>query len=246
VNDSTHSPENSGYPPSPTADYVGRYRDVQLGLIEGTDRPVGPILQSVFTGSNAELMRAVAPIYLAGGVLDVTYGRGKWWDLCRPDPFAWHDLALDGIDCRSLPELDSTWDTVAFDPPYVEAGTPSKSLAGAGDFFDRYGVGCGRRLGAVLELIAAGTREACRVARSFVLVKCMEYVAGSKFNDGPTVATLAAMEAGWTKHDQIVHWSGGGIGGAHRTYEVLRAARAHSYLLVFAPLSHSEQFGDAS
>jgi hypothetical protein len=204
-------------------------RDVQLSLIEGGDRPVGPVLQSVFTGSNADLMRTVAPLYLTGSVLDVTYGEGKWWDRFRPSPFGWHDLNRDGVDCRRLPEPDQSWDTVCFDPPYVEAGTPG--MAGA-EFFDRYGIGSGRRLGAVLDLIAAGVTEAGRVARRFVLIKCMEYVAGSRFNDGPTVATLAALEAGWHKHDQIVHL-GAGIGGSHRTFEVLRAARAHSYLIVF-------------
>jgi hypothetical protein len=189
----------------------------------------------VFVGSNADLMRAVAPLYLTGSVLDVTYGRGLWWERFRPDPFAWHDLAIDGVDCRALPEPDASYDTVAYDPPYVEAGTAG--MASASDFFDRFGVGCGRALGAIPQLIADGTREACRVARRFVLVKCMEYVAGSKFNDVPTVATLGALEAGWIKHDQIVHYSGGGIGGAHRTFTVLRAQRAHSYLIVFAPLT---------
>jgi hypothetical protein len=217
-------------PDKPT--YPQHRRDVQLGLIEGADRPVGPVLRSVFTGSNAELMRAVAPLYLTGSVLDVTYGRGKWWDLVKPDPFAWHDLALDGVDCRALPEDDQTWDTIAFDPPYVEGGTPG-TATGSADFFDRYGIGS-RRLGGIPALIAGGVTEACRVARRFVLVKCMEYVAGARFHDVSTIATLAAAEAGWVKHDQIVHCSGGGIGGSHRTFTVLRSARAHSYLVVFA------------
>jgi hypothetical protein len=182
-------------------------------------------------------MNAVAPLYLTGSVLDVTYGRGKWWERFRPEPFAYHDLALDGVDCRALPEHDRSWDTVTLDPPYVEAGTPGKTLASSGDFFDRYGVGSGRPPAPVLELLAAGTCEACRVARRFVLVKCMEFVAGGRFHDGPTVATLAALEADWVKHDQIVHFTGGGIGGSHRTCEVLRAVRVHSYLLVFAPAS---------
>lgn len=207
-------------------------RDVQLSLIAGGDRPVGPLLQSVFTGTNAELMRAVAALYLSGSVLDVTYGAGGWWQSFRPDPFGWHDLALDGIDCRALPEPSSSVDTVAFDPPYVEAGTPGNRHGAV--MMQRFGIGSGRRLGSIPVLIAAGTAEACRVARRFVLVKCMEYVAGRTFHDGPTAATLGALEAGWIKHDQIVHL-GAGIGGAHRTFEVMRAARAHSYLIVFAP-----------
>jgi opacity protein-like surface antigen len=214
-------------------------RDVQLSLVEGMDRPVGPVIQSVFEGRhNAELLAAVAPLYLTGSVLDVTYGYGGWWERFQPEPFAWHDLKADGVDCRELPEEASSWDTVCFDPPYVEAGTPGWAgharFGGAhrgGDFFDRFGLGTS----GVLALLADGTMEACRVARRFVLVKCMEFVSGGKFKDGPTVATLAAADAGWHLHDRIVHYSGGGIGGSHRTYTVLRAARAHSYLLVFAP-----------
>ena len=50
-------------------------RDVQLSMVDGMERPLGPVLQSVFTGTNAELMRAVAPLYLTGSVLDVDL----WW-----------------------------------------------------------------------------------------------------------------------------------------------------------------------
>ena len=47
-------------------------RDVQLSLIEGYDRPVGPILKSVFAGQhNCDLIEAIAPLYLTGSVLDV-------------------------------------------------------------------------------------------------------------------------------------------------------------------------------
>jgi hypothetical protein len=48
------------------------------------DKPVGPILPSVFTGTNADLIAAVAPFYLRGHVLDCTYGKGKWWNRFRP------------------------------------------------------------------------------------------------------------------------------------------------------------------
>ena len=79
------------------------------------DRPVGYIVPSVFVGSNAELIAAVAPMYLTGSVMDCTHGEGKWWTLFRPDPFVAHDLhKLDGVDFTDLPESAETYDAVCF------------------------------------------------------------------------------------------------------------------------------------
>ena len=33
-----------------------------------------------------------------------------------------HDVALDGVDFRSLPYADNTFDGAAYDPPYVSVG----------------------------------------------------------------------------------------------------------------------------
>jgi len=56
---------------------VGPTRPLQLGLIEGTDRYTGGTLDSVIHGTNADLIERVAPWYLTGTVLDVTYGGGR-------------------------------------------------------------------------------------------------------------------------------------------------------------------------
>ena len=98
-------------------------RDMQLSLVEGMERPVGPLPLSVQTGTNADLIAKVAPLYLTGSVLDVTYGEGKWWDRFTPDPFTFHDLhKVDGVDFTALPEADRSVDTVCFDPPYTISG----------------------------------------------------------------------------------------------------------------------------
>jgi len=208
-------------------------RDVQTSLLEGMERPIGAILPSVFVGSNADLMAAVAPLYLSGSVLDVTYGRGRWWDRFRPDPFVFHDLALDGVDFAALPEADRSFDTVTFDPPYVHSG--GRGTNGCEDFHDRYGLGYRRWPGNRLyDLILGGLLDCCRVGSKWVLVKCMEYAQGGEFHDIPTLVTNAAREAGWIKHDQIVHFTGTGPGGWN-IYTVKRARRAHSYLIVLSP-----------
>lgn len=221
-------------------------RPVEMSLFPDikADRPVGPILASVFTGTNADLMAAVAPIYLTGSVLDVTYGEGKWWDRFRPEPFTFHDkFKVDGVDFTALPEADNSIDTVCFDPPYVTSGGVTTRQA----FQDAYGIGDQREVNArtsegyrEFELwLCAGVREALRVARQFVLVKCMEFSQGPavarpyRFHDIPHVITTAALAAGATKHDQIVHHSGTGPGG-HNIFVPKRARRHHSYLIVFA------------
>ena len=51
-------------------------RHVQLSAFPDLQpgKPIGYILPSVFQGTNADLMAAVAPYYLTGSVCDLTYG----------------------------------------------------------------------------------------------------------------------------------------------------------------------------
>lgn len=214
-----------------------KVRHVQLSAFPDLqpDKPIGKILPSVFQGTNADLMAAVAPYYLTGSVCDLTYGEGKWWDRFTPDPFVAHDkYKLDGVDFTDLPEADNTYDTVCFDPPYIGTGGASSAAIADPTFQYRYGIGAadGAPTSAnVDELLVGGIHEACRVSRYWVLVKCMEYTNGG-FADMPHLATVTALAHGLVKHDQIVHHTGSGPGG-HNIFDPKRARRHHSYLLVF-------------
>ncbi len=208
-------------------------RDVQLSLIEGMDRPVGPILLSVFTRQhNADLIAAVAPLYLTGSVLDPTYGDGMWWTQFTPSPFTFHDLKVDGVDFTALPHPDQTFDTVVYDPPYVPAGGAATSEQVGRRFREGFGLTAGRTAAEFDLMVMAGLAECCRVSRRFVLVKCMEFVGSGAFRDMPTDITNRAVELGFVVHDRIVHFAGSGPGG-HNIFTVKRARRVHSYLLVF-------------
>jgi hypothetical protein len=223
-----------------------KLRHVQLSAFPDLqpDKPIGYILPSVFQGTNADLMAAVAPYYLTGSVCDLTYGEGKWWDRFTPDPFVAHDkYKLDGVDFTALPEADNTYDAVCFDPPYVISGTQSSDRLGD-EFQNRYGIGLHNMKLEASEtptfegMIAAGVTEAVRVSREWVLVKCMEFSQGGQkqpwrsFHDVPHLVTTSALAAGCWKHDQIVHHTGSGPGG-HNIFNPKRARRHHSYLLVF-------------
>lgn len=207
------------------------------------DRPVGPILPSVFIGSNADLIAACAPYYLTGSVLDITYGEGGWWQRFVPDPFTAHDLKLDGVDFRALPEPDASVDTVTFDPPYIPQGGVETSTLPKGarsgpaggetaDFLRRFGLTRSRSESELWALIGAGLAEAARVSSRFVLVKCMDFVQGPGLTLGHRLVLDMADELGMVCHDLIVHNTGSGPGG-HNIFDPKRARRHHSYLLVF-------------
>ena len=201
------------------------------------DQPFGPIPESVQTGSNAELIAAVAELYLDGAesVLDVTFGRGKWWERYRPEHFRGHDLATDGVDFTALPYEDDSWDVVVFDPPYIATGSPTNTLAEATRAHrERYGTDGYRSVPALDALIRAGLGECCRVARQQVICKCMDFVAGPELVMGHVKVLAWAAELGWACHDLVVHWTGTGPGG-HNIWTPIRTRRAHSYLLVLRP-----------
>ncbi len=208
-------------------------RPVQTSLIDGMERPVGPLLGSVFSGTNADLMAAVAELYLSGSVLDTTYGRGKWWDRYTPEPFVFHDLELDGVDFSHLPHDDQSFETVCFDPPYVPAGGVRTSGATEAEqnYRDRFGL-APRSEAELHDLICAGFAECARVASRWLLVKCNDYVNGGRFNLGHKRMLTLGDELGLPVHDLIVHHTGSGPGG-HNIFTTLRARRCHSYLLVF-------------
>jgi hypothetical protein len=209
-------------------------RPLQGGLFEGTDKAVGPILPSVIHGTNSDLVAAIAPLYLTGSVLDVTYGRGMWWRRFQPDPFAFHDIALDGVDFRALPHETGSWDTVCFDPPYVPRhGAADATTVRDQDFRDRFGLAEPRTELQLRALINAGLAESARVARAWVLVKANDYCNGRQFHLGHVRVLNEAERLGLRCHDLIVHASGTGPGGG-QIKVVKRARRAHSYLIVLS------------
>jgi len=210
-------------------------RDVQESMFPDLvpARPQGWIMPSVFTGTNADLIKAIAPMYLTGSVLDVTYGDGKWWDKYKPDPFTCHDLhKLDGVDFRNLPEDDNSIDTVCFDAPYVPQGGTGSTAGMA--FRERFGLTEeSTPWWETKELIELGLTQCARVTRRWVVTKCADFVSGGKFHVGHRwmldAGTACGLGDAW---DIIIHHTGSGPGG-HNIFEPLRARRHHSYLIVF-------------
>ena len=207
-------------------------RPVQQSLVDPSlERPVGPVPRSIVRGNNSDLITSIAPLYLTGSVLDVTYGRGMWWNRFTPEPFAFHDLAIDGVDFTGLPELDDSVDAVCFDPPYIASGGVATS-AKAKAFRKDFGVTT-RSQTDLWSLVERGTQEVARVARYWVLIKCGDFVDGGGLTLGHVKVLGYADAVGLTLHDLIIHDPGRPGPGGHNIYEPKRARRAHSYLLVF-------------
>lgn len=176
-----------------------------------TRTEAAPVVPVVGTWpSNAELIaHALVPLrYLRPGwrTLDPTFGRGTWWKLWRPDELTTHDLALDGVDFRRLPEPNGYYDVVAFDPPYVSIGGRDSSTEP--EFLDRYGLyeapGTPRQL---QQLIDEGLAEMLRVVRprGLVIVKCANYVSSGHLWPGVHRTFERAERLGFRLVDELVH-----------------------------------------
>ena len=116
--------------------------------------------------------------YITDGdhVLDMTYGKGVWWRLWRPDGLVPHDT-----DFLDLPYLDESFDVVTFDPPYISPG--GRKTSTIPDFNDRYGLKRSATTPAGVQMVI---NEGMALGMSklrpggLMLVKCMDYVSSGK------------------------------------------------------------------
>ena len=195
-------------------------------------------VQSVVASArNGPLIAAAATLWISDTdkVLDVTYGKGNFWTEFQPEHFTSHDLAIDGVDFRNLPESDGSVDVLVFDPPYIPQG--GRDTSTIQDFLSAYGLHDAPKTDVDLFVwIGEGITEACRVLapRGRLFVKCADFVHGGKYIPGRhrivELAELAELE----QVDEFVHFSG--TGPQPPRPRQLHSRRAHSFLCVFQKL----------
>jgi hypothetical protein len=179
--------------------------------------------------------------------MDVTYGRGKFWDECteiRDTRLITHDLAIDGVDFRRLPQADEVIDAIFFDPPYISPG--GRKTSTVDEFNEAYGlVDCPSTPVGVNRLISHGMCEAVRVLKprtrgytgGRLFVKGKDYVTSGQFHQGHLHVLRTAEMLGLTQLDEFIHFAGTGPQPKTNRDGSLRrqvhARSAHSYLSVF-------------
>lgn len=185
---------------------------------------------------NGPLIAAAAQLWLNDNdrVLDMTYGRGRFWTEYRPDYMCTNDIdpetdAFHHEDFRKLSFAGGSFDVVVYDPPYIlRGGDPTTSTVE--DFNARYGLERFQTMDELRLLILDGLREAIRVTSDRLLVKCTDQISSGRFVGNHHWIVGRCLERGLEQVDEFVHYSGTGPGSWERQ---LHSRRAHSFLCIF-------------
>jgi len=209
------------------------------------------VVMSAHVEGNADVFPKILALHVPEGsrIADVTYGSGVFWrnvDLSKYDPVP-SDIAT-GIDCRSMPYADESFDALVLDPPYMEGGLRSNKdhKAGSGSFAafrEYYSNGDETNSGpkwhaAVSDLYYKAGLEAYRVLKNngVAIVKCQEEVSANKQ---------------WLTHVEIINYYEklgfyskdlfvvvrSNKAGISRLKKQNHARKNHSYFLVFVKAS---------
>lgn len=163
--------------------------------------------------TNADLIADVARLYIRPDdeVIDLTYGRGVWWQKFTPAYLVSNDLRTDaGLneDFRATSHADRSFDVVAYDPPYVSIG--GRKGSAMAELHDRFGLIDAPRSPAQLqaEVINPGLTEAARISRRIVLVKCQDYISSGRLWPGTHLTLTHALSIGLELVDRFEHVAG--------------------------------------
>lgn len=207
----------------------------------------------VFTshvGNNSEIFPEVLSLYVPEGsrVADVTYGKGVFWKNIPTKKYRLHhtDVA-DGIDCRSLPYANESFDCIVLDPPYMH--TPGGTAHSSHQNFEGYykNNGTGNETGekyheAVLALYYKASAEALRVLRpeGIFIVKCQDEVCANKQRLTHVELINECWRLGFLVEDLFV-LTRNNRPGMSRVVKQVHARKNHSYFLVFRKRKSSKK-----
>ena len=205
-------------------------------------KPTNDLVFSAYQGTNDGVFPQVLALYVQPGstVADITYGKGVFWKAVPKESY--RVLATDlklGVDCRSLPYLDSTVDCVVFDPPYMH--TPGGTAHVSHQNYENYyannvpGNGSGKKYHeAVLDLYFKTGLEARRVLRTegIFIVKCGDEVCANQQRLTHVELINEFCANGFVIEDLFVLLRNNRP-GVSRVLRQVHARKNHSYFLVF-------------
>jgi hypothetical protein len=227
-------------------------------------RSTTDVIMSAHVAGNASVFAEIASLHLTPGltVLDVTYGKGVFWQKVpvgkynlifsdidakvARDPLHGVDVKT-SIDARALPYREASVDSVVFDPPYMEGLFRSSTdhLAGSGThetFRNHYSNGKATEdqdgqpkwHDAVLDLYLKTGREAYRVIKpkGIFIVKCQDEVSANRQRLTHVEIISAYESLGFYTKDLFVVMRMNKP-GVSRLKTQTHARKNHSYFLVF-------------
>jgi len=219
------------------------------------------VLVSAHVGGNADIFPRILELHVPKGskVADITWGQGVFWKKVPVENYevVGSDLKT-GVDCRKLPYKDEEFDSVVFDPPYMEGffRKAEGHLGGSGThsaFRKAYSNGEATEEGgpkwhaAVVDLYVKGGREAARVLRKngIFIVKCQDEVSANR-QWLTHVEIIAAYEKmGFYTRDLFVVVRPNQP-GVSRLIKLVHARKNHSYFLVFQKTKSAKKTPPAS
>ena len=195
---------------------------------------------SAHVGTNDELFPCVLKLYIAPGskVADVTYGKGVFWRKIDTSEYDFYPSDLKtGVDCRSLPYENSSFDCIIFDPPYMHTpgGTAHCSHQNFEQYYQNNAITSEKKYHeAVLDLYFQAAREASRILKDcgIYIVKCQDEVCANRQRLTHVEIINELSSYGFLVEDIFVLVRNNRP-GVSRIKQQRHARKNHSYFLVF-------------
>jgi hypothetical protein len=199
------------------------------------------LIFSAHVGTNDEIFPQILSLYVPKGsrVADVTFGKGVFWKQINPKEYEFYPSDIkDGIDCRSLPFKNNTFDAIVFDPPYMH--TPGGTAHNGHQNYEEYyqnnlsNHSSKKYHEAVLDLYFAAADEAWRVLRGegLYIVKCQDEVCANQQRLTHVEIINELTRKGFIVEDLFVVVRRNKP-GVSRVLKQVHARKNHSYFLVF-------------
>lgn len=195
---------------------------------------------SAHIGTNDELFPSILKLYVAPGskVADVTYGKGVFWRKIDTSKYDFYPSDLKtGVDCRSLPYENSSFDCIVFDPPYMHTpgGTAHSSHQNFEQYYQNNAITSDKKYHeAVLDLYFQAARESSRILKDcgIYIVKCQDEVCANKQRLTHVEIINELSRYGFLVEDIFVLVRNNRP-GVSRIKQQRHARKNHSYFLVF-------------